>query len=146
MIDQSRYDKLADWAESDARDIHPERGSAGAASQAAAREMLRRAGGRPSVDPQAEPGAHAPAGRCACRALSLIASTSSPPWRSAARVTSCARRSRCTSTPKRRNSAAPRSSPKVSVAAVRLADRPPQVGGQPSGRVREARPPDTERW
>lgn len=60
MIDQSRYDKLADWAESDDRDIHPERGSAGAASQAAAREMLRRAGGRPSVDPQAEPGAHAP--------------------------------------------------------------------------------------
>lgn len=60
MTDQSRYDKLADWAESDDRDIHPDRGDSGAASQDAAREMLRRAGGRPSVDPQAVPGAHAP--------------------------------------------------------------------------------------
>ena len=60
MIDQDRYDKLADWAESDDREIHPEKGESGAASQTATRELLRRAGGRPSVDPHAEPGAHAP--------------------------------------------------------------------------------------
>jgi hypothetical protein len=58
--DQDRYNKLADWAESDEREIHPERGESGPASQAATRELLRRAGGRPSVDPTAAPGAHAP--------------------------------------------------------------------------------------
>lgn len=59
-IDQSRYDKLADWAESDEREIHPKKGQSGAESQRATRELLRRAAGRPSVDPNAEPGAHAP--------------------------------------------------------------------------------------
>ena len=60
MIDQDRYNKLADWAENDEREIHPEKGESGAASQTATQELLRRATGRPSVDPHAEPGAHAP--------------------------------------------------------------------------------------
>ena len=59
-IDQNHYDKLADWAESDEREIHPDKGQSGAQSKAATRELLRRAGGRPSVDPNAKPGAHAP--------------------------------------------------------------------------------------
>lgn len=34
---------LSAWAESEQREIHPKRGASGPASQAAAREMLRRA-------------------------------------------------------------------------------------------------------
>jgi hypothetical protein len=49
-IDQNHYDKLADWAESDAPAIHPDRGSTGAAAADASRDILRRAGGRPSLD------------------------------------------------------------------------------------------------
>lgn len=59
-IDQNHYNKLADWAESDEREIHPENGESGAVSQGATQELLRHAGGRPSVDPNAEPGSHAP--------------------------------------------------------------------------------------
>ena len=40
---EARLRALADWAESDGREINPERGEGGEASQAIAREMLRRA-------------------------------------------------------------------------------------------------------
>jgi hypothetical protein len=50
-IDQTRYNKLAAWAESDNRDIHPDRALHGAKAAEASRELLRRAGGRPSIDP-----------------------------------------------------------------------------------------------
>lgn len=59
-IDQDRYNQLADWAESDAPAIHPDRGQTGQAAVDAGRELLRRAGGRPSVDPDAEPGTTSP--------------------------------------------------------------------------------------
>jgi hypothetical protein len=59
-IDQNHYHRLADWAESDQPRIHPERGETGTTATEASRELLRRAGGRPSVDPAAEPGAHSP--------------------------------------------------------------------------------------
>lgn len=58
--DQDRYNKLADWAESDDREIHPDRGSAGEQAQERSREILRRAAGRPSLDPAAEPGKESP--------------------------------------------------------------------------------------
>lgn len=58
--DPDRYHALADWAESDAPTIHPDKGTSGPQSQAAAHELLRRAGGRPSVDPAATPGEHSP--------------------------------------------------------------------------------------
>lgn len=59
-IDQDRYNALADWAESDTPEIHPENSQSGPESQEATREILRRAGGRPTIDPAAEPGAHSP--------------------------------------------------------------------------------------
>lgn len=40
---EARLRALADWAESDGREINPERGEGGEASQAVARKMLRRA-------------------------------------------------------------------------------------------------------
>jgi hypothetical protein len=49
-IDQKRYHKLAEWAESDDRDIHPDRALHGQRAAEASRELLRRAGGRPSID------------------------------------------------------------------------------------------------
>lgn len=58
--DQDRYNKLADWAQSDDRDIHPERGETGSTATQSSRELIRRAGGRPSVDPAAEPGVVSP--------------------------------------------------------------------------------------
>lgn len=60
-IDQQRYHKLAEWAESDAPQIHPERALRGADAAEASRELLRRAGGRPSID--ADPDASGPAPR-----------------------------------------------------------------------------------
>jgi Ribbon-helix-helix protein, copG family len=59
-IDQDRYNALAEWAESDKPVIQPKNAQSGTESQQATREMLRRAGGRPSVDPDAQPGAHSP--------------------------------------------------------------------------------------
>ena len=60
-IDQEdRYNKLADWAESADRGIHPERGETGTEATRSSRELIRRAGGRPSVDPASEPGAVSP--------------------------------------------------------------------------------------
>jgi prevent-host-death family protein len=50
-IDQTQYDKLAAWAGSDDRDIHPDRALHGAKAAETSRELLRRAGGRPSIDP-----------------------------------------------------------------------------------------------
>lgn len=45
-IDQDRYNKLADWAESDEREIDPTRGETGRAAVQSSRELIRRAGGR----------------------------------------------------------------------------------------------------
>ncbi|WP_099040018.1 CopG family ribbon-helix-helix protein [Mycobacterium neglectum] len=59
-IDQDRYNKLADWAEGADRGIHPERGETSTAATRSSRELIRRAGGRPSVDPASEPGAVSP--------------------------------------------------------------------------------------
>jgi hypothetical protein len=59
-IDQDRYNALADWAESDKPEIHLEDAQSGPESREATRELLRRAAGRPTIDPAAEPGAHAP--------------------------------------------------------------------------------------
>ena len=42
-IDQDRYNKLADWAESTDRGIHPERGETSAAATRSSRELIRRA-------------------------------------------------------------------------------------------------------
>lgn len=41
--EETRLRGLADWAQSDEREIHPERGEGGEASQTIAREMLLRA-------------------------------------------------------------------------------------------------------
>ncbi|MGH3560803.1 MAG: ribbon-helix-helix protein, CopG family [Mycobacterium sp.] len=59
-IDQERYHKLAEWAESDDRDIHPDRALRGQRAAQASRELLRRAGGRPSIDPAPDAGGPAP--------------------------------------------------------------------------------------
>lgn len=59
-IDQKRYHKLAEWAESDDRDIHPDRALHGQRAAEASRELLRRAGGRPSIDPAPDAGGPAP--------------------------------------------------------------------------------------
>lgn len=40
---EARLRALADWAESDEREVHPDRGESGEASQTIAREMLLRA-------------------------------------------------------------------------------------------------------
>lgn len=42
-IDQDRYNKLADWAESADRDIHPERGETSTVATRSSRELIRRA-------------------------------------------------------------------------------------------------------
>lgn len=55
-IDQGRYNRLADWAQSDAPVIHPSRGISGDAAAAAGADLLRRAG-RPSLE---ESGATSP--------------------------------------------------------------------------------------
>ncbi|MGB3484148.1 MAG: hypothetical protein WBB07_18275 [Mycobacterium sp.] len=39
-IDQDRYNKLADWAESADRDIHPERGETSTAATRSSRELI----------------------------------------------------------------------------------------------------------
>lgn len=59
-IDQDRYNKLADWAESDEREIDPTRGETGRTAVQSSRELIRRAGGRPSVAPTAKPGTPTP--------------------------------------------------------------------------------------
>ena len=59
-IDQDRYNALADWAESDDRELHPEQGASGPQSRDAARDLLRRAGGRPSLTKAAAAGEHSP--------------------------------------------------------------------------------------
>ena len=58
--DADRDNALADWAQSDDRDIDPTLGEGDDQSRADARELLRRAGGRPAVDPAAAPGEHSP--------------------------------------------------------------------------------------
>ncbi|MDV3130376.1 MULTISPECIES: hypothetical protein [Mycobacteriaceae] len=42
-IDQDRYNKLADWAENDEREIDPTRGETGRAAVESSRELIRRA-------------------------------------------------------------------------------------------------------
>lgn len=42
-IDQDRYNKLADWAESDEREIDPTRGETGRTAVQSSRELIRRA-------------------------------------------------------------------------------------------------------
>lgn len=59
-IDQDRYNRLADWAESDTPEIHPHNGETGAAAADHGRAAIRRAGGRPSIDPDADAGAASP--------------------------------------------------------------------------------------
>jgi hypothetical protein len=49
-IDQQHYHELAEWAESDDRELHPEKALRGRQAAEASRELLRRAGGRPSID------------------------------------------------------------------------------------------------
>jgi hypothetical protein len=49
-IDQQRYHELAEWAESPDRELHPEKALRGRQAAEASRELLRRAGGRPSID------------------------------------------------------------------------------------------------
>ncbi|CCK64153.1 ribbon-helix-helix protein, CopG family [Mycobacterium canetti] len=59
-INQKRYHKLAEWAESDNRDIHPEKALRGREATEASRELLRRAGGRPSIDTDPDASGAAP--------------------------------------------------------------------------------------
>ncbi|WP_081968000.1 MULTISPECIES: ribbon-helix-helix domain-containing protein [Mycobacterium] len=59
-IDRTHYHKLATWAESDDRDIDPHRALHGAQAVEASRELLRRAGGRPSIDPARDADGPAP--------------------------------------------------------------------------------------
>ncbi len=59
-IDQDHYNALADWAESDDHDIHPERGQTGDAAAKTSRNIIRRAAGRPSVNPDANAGVQSP--------------------------------------------------------------------------------------
>ncbi|GAT07608.1 ribbon-helix-helix protein, CopG family [Mycolicibacterium novocastrense] len=59
-IDQERYHKLAEWAESGDREIHPDRALRGRQAAEASRELLRRAGGRPSIDTDPDAAGAAP--------------------------------------------------------------------------------------
>lgn len=52
-IDQRHYHRLAEWAENDDREIHPDRGLLGQHATDASRELLRRTAGRPSIDTDA---------------------------------------------------------------------------------------------
>lgn len=60
MIDQDHYHQLADWAESPDRDFDPDRAVTGAAAAKAGQDLLRKVGGRPSIDPNAPAGGHSP--------------------------------------------------------------------------------------
>lgn len=57
---QEHYQRLAEWAESDDREIHPDRALRGRRAAEASRELLRRAGGRPSIDPDPDASGAAP--------------------------------------------------------------------------------------
>jgi predicted transcriptional regulator len=59
-INQEHYQRLAEWAESDDREIHPDRALRGRRAAEASRELLRRAGGRPSIDPDPDASGAAP--------------------------------------------------------------------------------------
>lgn len=59
-INQEHYRKLAEWAESDDREIHPDRALHGRPAAEASRELLRQAGGRPSIDPDPDASGAAP--------------------------------------------------------------------------------------
>jgi Ribbon-helix-helix protein, copG family len=68
-IDQERYHKLAEWAESDDREIHPDRALRGRKAAEASRELLRRAGGRPSIDTDPDATGAAPRRQVRLRSL-----------------------------------------------------------------------------
>jgi hypothetical protein len=59
-IDQERYHELAEWAESHEREIHPDKALYQRQAAEASRELLRRAGGRPSIDPEPDATGAAP--------------------------------------------------------------------------------------